>query len=930
MKKHIIGALVVLLLPAVCLAAGEAVVKTGKQSDANITGHVVDAKSGEHLAYATVAVKGTTIGCATDATGHYFLKNLPLGRFTLVASSVGYRSAETTVEIVADRTAEVNFSLNEEALAVEEVVVSASRTETNRKFSPTIVSVASTKLFESTASSNLAETMNFQSGLRVENNCGNCGTTQLRINGLEGQYSQVLLDSRPIFSSLASVYGLEQLPVAMIERVEVIRGGGSALFGANAIGGVVNIITKEPLYNSVTLANTTNISEDGTADFNTSLNGSFVSDDYKTGVYLFGMIRDRDSYDRNGDGFSDIPELNSETVGFRAYYKTSPYTRLTAEYHHIHEFRRGGNAFDLPPHMADIAEQLNHKIDGGGLKFDWFSPDGRHRLGVYASAQRIGRDSYFGTDRNPDAYGATGDETFVAGTQYTCSFERLLFLPSELTAGVEYNYNALDDKYLGFGRDFRQTTRSTGFFFQNEWRSERLNFLVGGRVDKHNMMKNAVFSPRVNVRYSPTPAVGLRASYASGYRAPQAYNEDLHIDALDNKVAVIRLDPNLRPEYSHSLSASVDLYRNFGRVQGNLLVEGFYTVLDDLFTLEKVGEDEQGNVIKERRNAAGATVAGIGVEAKAGIPGRFEFQLGYTFQRSRYDEPERWSDEVAPQRRMFRSPDHYGYLTAVCTLTRGFTASLFGNYTGRMLVQHNAGFIAKDTERLTPDFWDMGARLSYTLSLTRQLRLELNAGVKNLFDSFQHDLDFGQRKDAAYIYGPAAHLFHRCEIRVMTLRGVPPMESQPVAENARLPSYELRREPCVRAVSGISNRSPLRAGASCPACGRFCRRNRCGILPVVVGVCHFENDARRHRVFAVPEAERCTDLAAVDGLLRTAEQLPHQRLGHVDRQPAAGRRVHFGQVFPQAGHAPQGEPLLFGEIVVERQPEFGIGRDRRQ
>ena len=117
MKKHIIGALVVLLLPAVCLAAGEAVVKTGKQSDANITGHVVDAKSGEHLAYATVAVKGTTIGCATDATGHYFLKNLPLGRFTLVASSVGYRSAETTVEIVADRTAEVNFSLNEEALA---------------------------------------------------------------------------------------------------------------------------------------------------------------------------------------------------------------------------------------------------------------------------------------------------------------------------------------------------------------------------------------------------------------------------------------------------------------------------------------------------------------------------------------------------------------------------------------------------------------------------------------------------------------------------------------------------------------------------------------------------------------------------------------------------------------------------------------------
>ena len=148
-------------------------------------------------------------------------------------------------------------------------------------------------------------------------------------------------------------------------------------------------------------------------------------------------------------------------------------------------------------------------------------------------------------------------------------------------------------------------------------------------------------------------------------------------------------------------------------------------------------------------------VAGIGVEAKAGIPGRFEFQLGYTFQRSRYDEPERWSDEVAPQRRMFRSPDHYGYLTANVNLTRDFTASVFGNYTGRMLVQHNAGYIERDTERLTPDFWDMGLRLSYNFRLTKQLRLELNAGVKNLFDSFQKDLDFGQNKDAAYIYGPA-------------------------------------------------------------------------------------------------------------------------------------------------------------------------------
>ena len=753
MKKYLLGALLMLFPCALCLAE-EAPAKPNKQSDANIIGHVVDAKTGEHIAFATVTAKGTTLGVATDATGHYFLKNLPQGQYTLAASSLGYKTVERVVDISVGETLEVNFELNQDVLSLEEVVVSANRTETNRKTSPTIVSVASAKLFESTAANNLAETMNFQSGLRVENNCSTCGTVQLRINGLEGQYSQVLLDSRPIFSALAAVYGLEQLPVAMIERVEVIRGGGSALFGANAIGGVVNIITKEPLRNSLLLSNTTHILDGGTTDFNTSLNGSFVSDDYKTGVYLFGMVRDRDFYDRNGDGFSDIPKLTSETAGFRAYYKTSPYTRLTAEYHHIHEFRRGGDQFDLPPHRANIAEQLDHKIDGGGLKFDYFSPNNRHRLGIYASTQHIGRNSYFGTDQNPDTYGATQDETHVAGAQYSYSFARLLFLPSDLTAGIEYNYNALHDKYVGVGRNFRQTTHSTGFFFQNEWKSEKLNFLLGARLDKHNLMQNVVFSPRINLRYSLSDKVALRASYSSGYRAPQAYNEDLHIDALGNNIAIIRLDPDLKPEYSHSLSASADLYRSFGRLQANLLVEGFYTVLDNVFTLEKIGEDEHGYTVKERRNASGATVAGVSAELKFGIPNRFELQMGYTFQRSRYHEPEQWSEEVTPQRRMFRSPDHYGYLTANYNFTDDFEVSVFGNYTGRMLVQHNKGVIERDEERLTPAFWDMGLRLSYDFHLTQQLRLELNGGVKNLFDSFQRDLDFGQNRDATYIYGP--------------------------------------------------------------------------------------------------------------------------------------------------------------------------------
>lgn len=727
-----------------------------RPTDANVFGHVIAAETGEHLPYATVAIKGTTIGCAADGTGHYRLHNLPEGDHIIVVSAVGYRTVEFPFTAKSRTNREINFTLVESTLVVDEVVVSATRNETNRRTSSTVVNVASAKLFEGTAAANLSEAMSFQSGLRIENTCGNCGAPQLRINGLEGQYSQILLDSRPIFSSLAGVYGLDLMPVAMVERVEVIRGGGSALFGSSAIGGVVNIITKEPLRNTLSLSNTSNIMEDGTPDINTSLGGAFVSDDYRMGAYIFGQVKSRGGYDRNDDGFTDITKLRSETAGFRAYYKTSAHSRLTAEYHHIHEFRRGGDNLGEAPHMAMICEQLDHNIDGGGLKFDYM-PNMRHRMNLYASAQGIDRSSYFGTDMNPEAYGTTKDLTLVGGGQYTFNYKA--GLPAELTAGVEYNYNMLNDNYIATQRVLRQRTTTIGLFAQNEWRSEKFNALVGFRLDKHNMIRRPIFSPRVNLRYSPIEELGLRLSYASGYRAPQAYSEDLHIDALNHAVSIIRLSEDLRPEYSHSFSASVDYYRNFGRLQTNILVEGFYTLLDDVFTLEKVGEDESGNTIKERRNASGARIGGITAELKLGMSGIFDVQLGYTFQRSLYNEPEQWSDAVVAQRRMFRSPDHYGYLTSNFYITKQLHANIFGTFTGPMLVQHNAYTVGDveygDSEVTTPSFWDFGFKVGYTFRLSDIIKLEVNAGVKNIFDDYQRDLDVGAGRDSAYIYGPS-------------------------------------------------------------------------------------------------------------------------------------------------------------------------------
>ena len=166
--------------------------------------------------------------------------------------------------------------------------------------------------------------------MRVENNCQNCGYQQVRINGLDGPYTQILIDSRPIFSALAGVYGLEQIPANMIERVEVMRGGGSALFGSSAIAGTINIITKEPVRNSAQFSHTlTGIGDASVFENNTTMNASLVSDNQKLGLAVFGQNRERAGYDHDGDGFTELPELKSQTVGMRSYIKTRDYSKVT-------------------------------------------------------------------------------------------------------------------------------------------------------------------------------------------------------------------------------------------------------------------------------------------------------------------------------------------------------------------------------------------------------------------------------------------------------------------------------------------------------------------------------------------------------------------------------------------------------------------------
>ena len=253
--------------------------------------------------------------------------------------------------------------------------------------------------------------------------------------------------------------------------------------------------------------------------------------------------------------------------------------------------------------------------------------------------------------------------------------------------------------------------------------------------------------------------MNLRFTYAGGFRAPQAFDEDMHIGVVGGERLVTILADNLKEERSNSFSLSADLYHTFGSVQTNLLIEGFYTDLDNVFALRQLDQpDALGNTVQERYNAYGAKVLGLNIEGKAVFTRWFTLQAGITLQQSHYDEAIAWNDEVPEQkyRKMMRTPNTYGYFTASFTPVKRLTAALTGNYTGSMLVGHSAGSgVDSPVAVHTPRFMELNMKLAYDIPVYKYLTLQLNGGIQNITNAYQNDFDKGWNRDSGYIYGPS-------------------------------------------------------------------------------------------------------------------------------------------------------------------------------
>ncbi len=757
---------------------------------ARLEGTLLDSED-KPLEMATVQLTGKDFfqGTTSDAKGFFALAEIPAGTYTLRVSRIGYLSLSKEIQLSEDEVSRPSYALQQDHLNLEQVVVTGTRNEVPIYESPVIVNEISNHTFETTQSLSLSEGLNFSPGLRVENNCQNCGFTQLRMNGLDGAYSQILINSRPVFSALAGVYGLDMLPANMVERVEVVKGGGSVMYGGNAIAGTVNIITRDPVINSFEIGANQSFINAEASDRTLSFRGSLVSDDLDKGIHIFGYNRNRDHWDANDDGFSEITELHNTTLGFDASFQPNDRSQIRLNGQSINEFRRGGSDFDRELHQSRVAEQLDHRILGGGITYDLYSRNYRHKISLYSSLQHTRRNSYYGAGGRVltpqdtltetdllaiNAYGQSRDLSAVGGLQYAFEINEAL----SLLAGSEYQFNDVTDEMPGYERSIRQRVGTLGAYAQLEWGPfDKLCLLLGGRFDYvHidgrydlgaesfiNERSLPVAVPRITAKYDLTESLTLRASFAQGYRASQAFDEDLHIETVGGAARFIRLDPELQTERSDNYNLSVNFTRLIRKTQMNLVLEGFHTRLHNPFILSDPQELPSGVSVINKRNGSGAVVQGINLETNFAFATKVLLQSGLTLQSARYLSPEViWSpgdgtDPTPPTvtENLLRNPNSYGYLTLNYRPVNPLSLTFSGVYTGRMQVPH---VVEPESEftviEKTPAFFEANFRAAYTFSFQGDFYVELNAGIQNIFNSYQDDFDTGPDRDAGYVYGP--------------------------------------------------------------------------------------------------------------------------------------------------------------------------------
>jgi outer membrane receptor for ferrienterochelin and colicins len=522
---------------------------------------------GKPVAYAVVGLIKTSHGSITDSLGTYRIKNIPASTYSIQVACIGFKTVVKPITLHDGEEVSMNFDLTDLRDTLNEVVISGTLKEVSRAESPVAVEVYSPVFFKKNPTPTIFDALQHVNGVRPQLNCNVCNTGDIHINGLEGPYTMVLIDGMPIVSSLSTVYGLSGIPNSLVERVEIVKGPASSLYGSEAVGGLINIITKNPL-------NAPLVSVDifGTSwqEFNTDLGFKFNAGSKASVLTGLNYFNFQNKVDNNSDNFTDMTLQNRLSVFQKWNFDRKQNRVFSLAGRYMYEDRWGGDM------RWDKSFRGGDSIYGENIYTSRFELLGDYQLPV---SEKVKLSFSFNSHDQNSVYGTT-----VYKAQQNIAFAQLIWDKQighhDFLAGTALRYTFYEDNTPATVdtttlQSRPQKTWLPGLFVQDEINlTETHKLLLGIRYD-YNSYHGSILTPRLAYKWTLNAKNIFRLNAGTGYRVVNIFTED---HAALTGARMIEIKRELNPERSYNVN--INYVKKFFFTRGTFIAldaSVFYT-----------------------------------------------------------------------------------------------------------------------------------------------------------------------------------------------------------------------------------------------------------------------------------------------------------------------------------------------------------------
>ncbi len=697
----------------------------------NLTGKISDSNGA--LPFANIYIASTSLGTSSDEKGNFVINNIPNGTYTVIASFTGYATVKKKIIIEEGQTTSVTLFLSEGS-SLDEVVISGTLKPVIRSESPVPVEIYKPTFFKKNPTPSVFEALQNVNGVRPQINCSICNTGDIHINGLEGPYTLVMIDGMPIVSGLSTVYGLSGIPNSLIDRVEIVKGPASSLYGSEAVGGLINIITKNP---EAAPELSTDIFATGWGETNIDfgVKGKIGSATTLLGANYFYYDQ---IIDKNDDGFTDLTLQDRISIFNKWNFKRRSNKNFSLAARFYYEDRWGGeNDWDKTFRGTD-------QIYGESIYTTRYELLGNYELPLKESVNL----SFSYTDHDQNSfYGTTSYQA-----KQRIGFSQLAWDKSlknhDLLAGLAIRYQYYDDNTPatenGLDNDPEETT-IPGVFLQDEITlAAKHKLLLGSRLDIDSR-HGAIFTPRLAYKWSPNKKNILRLNAGTGFRVVNLFTED-HAALTGSRIVVIEEDLNPEESYNINLNYLKKIFLKNGTFIG-LDASAWYTY----FTNAIIPDYETNpNEIRYGNLDGYAISQGLSLNADVSFTNGLKILAGFSLMDVSNKEEGIKSRQILTER--FTGNWGISYSIPSIRLTADYTGNLFGPM--------RLPIAGPDDPRRENSPWFSIQNIQLTHKTKNNL--EIYGGVKNLLDWTPNqgnpfliagaDDPFGDEFDTTYIY----------------------------------------------------------------------------------------------------------------------------------------------------------------------------------